>query len=193
MYLCPMKQNKELQVGMTVKVIKDTLTAIIARINGDKVTVESEDGFFYDFDRSELIPVKDWEPHLDSTKDLLQLAGESHVQGSGTQKKEKNPEAHREIDLHIHELTDSEAGMSSHDKLQLQLNTAKRELELALQEKRSRLIFIHGRGEGKLKIELKRLLDQYPAEHWDASYLKYGLGATEVRLYQKGSDPDNAL
>ena len=78
--------------------------------------------------------------------------------------------------------------MSSHDKLKLQLKTARRELELALQEKRSRLIFIHGRGEGKLKVELKQLLDRYPTEHWDASYQKYGQGATEVRLFHTRSE-----
>ena len=183
-----MEQNKELRAGMMAKVIQDTLTAKVLHIRGNRVTLESEEGFLYEYDRSELIPVKDWEPHLVPARDLLQLAGESPVQETGLPKKEKRVEECREVDLHIHELIDSERGMSSHDKIQLQLETARRELELALQEKRSRLIFIHGRGEGRLKIELKRLLDKYPTEHWDASYQKYGLGATEVRLYQKRSD-----
>ena len=74
MYLCHMEQDKTLRVGMAVKVIHDTLKARIVLVRGNRVTVECEDGFHYEFDRSELIPVKDWEPQLASAAEVLQLA-----------------------------------------------------------------------------------------------------------------------
>jgi dsDNA-specific endonuclease/ATPase MutS2 len=46
------------------------------------------------------------------------------------------------------------------------------------------VIFIHGIGEGVLKRELQYLLKKYPVDFYDASYQKYGLGATEVYIYQ---------
>ena len=36
----------------------------------------------------------------------------------------------------------------------------------------------------KPKSELQRLLGNYPVKYYDASYKKYGLGATEVYIYQ---------
>ena len=39
-------------------------------------------------------------------------------------------------------------------------------------------------GEGVLKSELQALLNKYPVKHYDASYKKYGLGATEVYIFQ---------
>jgi hypothetical protein len=53
-------------------------------------------------------------------------------------------------------------------------------------EKRiSRIVFIHGVGEGILKEELGYLLRRYDnLRYYDAEYQKYGLGATEVYIFQ---------
>ena len=64
----------------------------------------------------------------------------------------------------MHELIDSEKGMSNYDKLSLQLKTVQRELELAISKKQQKIIFIHGRGEGVLKKELRILCSKYPVE-----------------------------
>lgn len=74
--------------------------------------------------------------------------------------------------------------MSNYDKLSLQLNTAQKELELAIDKKQQKIIFIHGRGEGVLKKELRILCSKYPVEYHDASYTEYGMGATEVLIFQ---------
>ena len=57
-------------------------------------------------------------------------------------------------------------------------------LWLFLSKKIQRIVFIHGVGEGVLKTELQNLLNKYPVKYYDASYKKYGLGATEVYVYQ---------
>ena len=61
--------------------------------------------------------------------------------------------------------------MSSYDKLSLQLKTAKEALERAIHKKQQKIIFIHGRGEGVLKNELRTLFGKYPVDYHDASYL----------------------
>ena len=43
---------------------------------------------------------------------------------------------------------------------------------------------LRDKGEGVLKSELNYLLNNYPVAYYDASYKKYGLGATEVYVYQ---------
>ena len=74
--------------------------------------------------------------------------------------------------------------MDNFDMLNLQLETAKRKLEFAIQKRISKIVFIHGVGAGVLKTELHYLFNKYPVKYYDASYQKYGLGATEVYIFQ---------
>ena len=47
-----------------------------------------------------------------------------------------------------------------------------------------KVVFIHGVGEGVLKSELHFLFKKYSIQSYDASYQKYGQGATEVYINQ---------
>ena len=47
------------------------------------------------------------------------------------------------------------------------------------------VVFIHGVGEGVLRQELETLFRRYNnVQFYDADYKTYGLGATEVRIFQ---------
>jgi dsDNA-specific endonuclease/ATPase MutS2 len=47
------------------------------------------------------------------------------------------------------------------------------------------MVFIHGVGEGVLRQELETLLGRYSnVQFYDADYKSYGIGATEVRIFQ---------
>ena len=87
-----------------------------------------------------------------------------------------------EIDLHLHELLESTAGMSNHDKISFQLRHFEKCLDEAIERKMRRLIAIHGVGKGRLRDEIRSLLNARGIGYQDASYQKYGYGATEVRL-----------
>jgi dsDNA-specific endonuclease/ATPase MutS2 len=90
-----------------------------------------------------------------------------------------------EVDLHIHQLTNSTKHMNTYDMLTLQMDTAKRQLEFAIRKRIQKVVFIHGVGEGVLKTELEYLFGRYNnVKYYDADYQKYGLGATEVYIYQ---------
>ena len=90
-----------------------------------------------------------------------------------------------EVDLHIHQLVPSSKGMSNYDMLNIQMETAKRQLEFAIRKRIQKVVFIHGVGAGVLKEELNYLFKRYEnVKYYDADYQKYGLGATEVYIYQ---------
>ena len=99
-------------------------------------------------------------------------------------KKERNIPP-MEVDLHIEQLVDSTKNMTNYDMLTLQLETARRQLEFAIAQRIQRVVFIHGVGEGVLRTELEFLLGRYSnVTFYDAEYAKYGIGATEVYIYQ---------
>ena len=90
-----------------------------------------------------------------------------------------------EVDLHIHHLSKSTRGMTNYEMLNLQLDTARRQLEFAIRKRIPKIVFIHGVGEGVLRQELETLFGRYNnVKFYDADYKTYGLGATEVRVFQ---------
>ncbi len=90
----------------------------------------------------------------------------------------------KEVDLHLHELLEQDAGMSDHDKLEYQMEIFHKEIANALKENYRRIIFIHGVGKGSLRMkitqELQTKYKQYRFQ--DASFREYGYGATMVLL-----------
>ena len=175
-----MKFKVPFKIGDKVSVINDTLEGEIVQIDKETVTICSADGFHYKFLYHELVARKEW-------KNLIEtLEPESPVEPARKKPKSKSKKGEliTEVDLHIHELIDSEKGMSNFEKLSLQLETARKTLESSLAKKHQKIIFIHGRGAGVLKKELINLLSKYPVIYHDASYSEYGQGATEVILFQ---------
>jgi dsDNA-specific endonuclease/ATPase MutS2 len=90
-----------------------------------------------------------------------------------------------EVDLHAHELLESQRGMTNGDIVVYQLEHFERMLRNAEEKKVKRVIFIHGVGQGVLRQEIRRILNEYypHCEFMDAPYHIYGYGATEVRIH----------
>lgn len=99
------------------------------------------------------------------------------------EKKEKKDDI-LEIDLHIDKLLDDTTGMQPKDILDYQVSKFRQTMEAHKKEKGKRIVFIHGKGEGVLRKELwKRLTLEYPScDKQDASFLRYGFGATMVTI-----------
>ena len=90
-----------------------------------------------------------------------------------------------EVDLHIKQFVKTSRGMTNFDMLNLQLDTARGQLEFAIRERMPKMVFIHGVGEGVLKQELHTVLRRYNnVTFYDADYREFGLGATEVKIFQ---------
>ena len=89
-----------------------------------------------------------------------------------------------EIDLHIHQLTDNGRSLENHEIIQIQKTKFNQAITQAIQLKIKRLIVIHGVGKGILKQILLEELQGYDVkEFYDASYSKYGMGATEIIFF----------
>lgn len=89
-----------------------------------------------------------------------------------------------EVDLHIGELLDSPAGLSNTEMLQVQLKEFNRVMQENLSRKGTKIVFIHGKGEGVLRNALLKELN-YKYRHCDvqdASFREYGFGATQVTI-----------
>lgn len=98
--------------------------------------------------------------------------------------KSSKPSELREIDLHIHELLDAYEGMTAQEILDYQMDQFRREMERAMKEQVKKIVFIHGKGDGVLKAELRRELKHKYRKHQfqDASFQQYGFGATMVYI-----------
>lgn len=179
--------KNSVEVGMTVAVLDDTIKGIVAKVNGNDVTIES-DGFLLSFDKSELVIIKedqkDFSKYIDIGHDALIEKETSSIKRQSKKNVKLKNIPPMEVDLHINQLVKSTKNMSNYDMLTLQVETAKRQLEFAISKRIPRVVFIHGVGEGVLKKELEYLLRRYNLEVSDASFQKYGFGATEVYIYQ---------
>lgn len=97
-------------------------------------------------------------------------------------KKQKNEIV--EVDLHINELLDTTAGMSSGDIIEYQMEVFRETLDEYRKNKGQKIVFIHGKGDGVLKNAIvTELKNKYKGVYYqDASFKEYGFGATMITI-----------
>ncbi len=182
------------KLGDYVLVLDEDLSGVVNNIQGKTISIETNDGFLLDFQANELV-VKDKKESMASqifsNSNIDDVVSEKEIPKRKNQSKVRTKDRYEptmEVDLHINQLVNSSRGMANHDMLTLQLDTAKRKLEFAISKRIQKIVFIHGVGEGVLKMELDYLFGRYAnVKFYDANYQKYGLGATEVYIYQNAS------
>lgn len=177
----------EFKIGHTVAVLDEALSGTISGISGEDITLKDDDGMEYTFHHSEIVIVTESQHQLSKYSDINNPFLKEKAQENRSKKtvfKKVKTEVIFEIDLHIDKLRKSVKGMDNYDILSHQLEVARLKLEFAIRKKISKIVFIHGVGEGILKTELCYLLNKYPVKYYDAPYHTYGLGATEVYIYQ---------
>lgn len=171
--------------GQKVSFIDDAVTGVVLAIGQNMITIETEDGFTIEAQASELIAEEGFEMDLsDALIEEMKMAEEQQLKPKRTPSKREKTIPPLEVDLHAHNLTDNEKGMNKYDILNLQMDTARGQLEFAMRKGIQKIVFIHGVGEGVLRMELETLLSRYDVKFYDADYRKYGLGATEVYIFQ---------
>ena len=174
-------------IGKKVAVLDDILKGVIVSLNGQVVGIKDDDGMVYEYNQNELVVIEEDQHQLSKYSDINNPLFNDKLQDQkvkGSSFKKENNEVILEVDLHINQLIKSTTGMDNFEMLSLQLETAERKIEYAISKRISKIIFIHGVGEGVLKSELHYLFGRYPVRFYDASYKKYGLGATEVYVFQ---------
>ena len=176
-------------IGDKVSFLNEEGGGIIVKIlSKNTLLVQIEEGFEIPYNINEVLSVKKQsdktipKKEVESVKEVKKASAEFSKKDIREKKVTKKVELEIEIDLHIEELIDDTRGMTSGEKLEIQINRVQRELEKAILNKQTRKItFIHGVGVGRLKQEIYKILKTYDhIRFYDAPYRKYGFGATEV-------------
>lgn len=89
---------------------------------------------------------------------------------------------YHEVDLHIEELLDDTRGMDNAAIIRFQLQHFQRCIDEARRRRLWKFTAIHGIGKGVLKSEVRRVIAEEGLKFQDASYARYGYGATEVLM-----------
>ena len=173
------------QIGNIVRVIDEAIEGEIINISAQAITIRTIDDFDFEFQPDEIVVIKENQKELSRFSDINNSLLQEKLKESTTKKsvfkRDKN-EVILEVDLHMEQLVPSTRNLDTFDILNYQLRHAKDKLEWAMAKRISKIIFIHGVGDGILKKELLGLLKRYPVRFTDASFKKYGYGATEVSL-----------
>lgn len=176
----------DFSVGDSVDVLDEAISGHVTSLSGEMVTIMTEEGFPLQYHHRELVLAK---KGINVTNfEVAQIKKEKETPRKKTNLTTKSKERNApkmEVDLHIHQLVKSVKGLSNFDMLNIQLETAKRQLEFAMRKRIQKVVFIHGVGDGVLREELQYLFGKYDnLKFYDADYQKYGLGATEVYIFQ---------
>lgn len=188
--------KNKFQIGDKVRFLNAEGHGVVTKIIDDNnVELENEYGFEEVFTVSELVSESKKE---DYQTDNLAFSKQVNSKINADLKAQQTAELKRKfrhldaygqkdqdiIDLHIENLVDSHRGMSNFEILNIQMTHFRRFLNKSINKQHRKIVIIHGVGEGVLRQELRKELDNYfpNLEYYDASYQEFGMGATEIRL-----------
>lgn len=179
-----------LKPGDKIAVLDEDLEGKVIAVSGKDVKIETTEGFLLSFHERELIKMESdlpdvLPPDVGDLSEVIKQKESFKKRRSVRVKPKERTAPPMEVDLHIHKLVPKTGGLSNYEMLNIQMDTAKRQLEFAMKKRIQKVVFIHGVGEGVLKAELETLFHRYEnLKFYDADYQKYGLGATEVYIFQ---------
>jgi len=178
-----------MKIGDKVSAVDDAVNGVVTEIDGDLITINTEDDFELQYSEKELVVIGGFA--LEKEINFFQISQAiSEKEDNKPKKSQKVKSKERnlppmEVDLHINQLIKNSKSMSNYDMVTLQLDTAKRQLDFAISKRIQKIVFIHGVGEGVLRAELEFLFKRYDAlKFYDADFQKYGRGAVEVYIFQ---------
>ena len=170
------------KVGDKVSVLDVDCSGYITKIVDNTIYVTTDDGFEIPYSVEELvkIDIEIFNSSLIFTNPVKELSKNKSVIKKKEFKKNKKKSI-MVVDLHIDKIINSSKGLKNFDILTIQLETARKRLNFAISKKIKSLIFIHGVGDGVLKLELEYILRSYEnLKFFPANFRQYGDGATEV-------------
>lgn len=179
--------NKNFSIGDKVELIDDNVAGRVVKVETDEVTFETTDGFEMKVPATLLVKTdSDLEIDFEDEGLIKKLKSDLSPNTPRPSQKPKRQQPAMEVDLHIHQLTDKTTHLSNFEMLNMQLEHSRKKIEFAISKRIKRVVFIHGVGQGVLKAELQTLFRRYDKiEFYDADYQKYGLGATEIYIYNQ--------
>ncbi len=87
------------------------------------------------------------------------------------------------VDMHIWELVEDHSRMTNLEMLNIQLSYFEKCLQSAIDNHITKVVFIHGVGNGRLKQEISSIMDERDFLNYKpANMSEYGVGATQVNI-----------
>ena len=171
-------------IGDKVRFLNDIGEAEVMESRGEEVHVMRDDGFDAWYPQQELVRI-DRDDLLAKSVYTQEIRPKDQEVIQVSKSQTFTPSSNvMEVDLHIHNLVDNERLVSKDKMLDIQMYHARRAIDEARLRKVRRLVLIHGVGQGVLRTSIMKLLDGYDrVQYYDASYQKYGKGATEVEFW----------
>lgn len=179
-----------LKAGDKVAVLDEDMEGKVLSVSGSEVQIETSEGFLMSFSAQDLVKIEAalpdiLPPEVENFSEVIKEKEASKKRKSVRLKPKERHQPPMEVDLHIGKLVPKTGGLSNYEILNIQMDTARRQLEFAISKRIQKIVFIHGVGEGVLRAELETLFHRYEnIKFYDADYQKYGLGATEVYIFQ---------
>lgn len=179
----------DLKPGDYVVVIDENHAGKVIRINKDWVYFEDRDGFEYAYPKYQLIKKNKGEEAGFFTREkplIVKKEKDKANQNHSRIQLSYDFSASKPIfDLHLEDLSPDLNFSNNHESLLFQLRCAEEIIEQAEVSGCRNLVFIHGVGKGKLRQELRRMLNEKYSyiEYLDASYQQFGFGATEIIIH----------
>lgn len=164
--------------GNQVMLLDEVGIYVVIEVKNDgTIVIEDEHGF----DRS-CLP-QELSPYKENAFDHVEIETfeNRNVKINPFAKERKKAINNPVIDLHMEYLMDSHGHMSNHEIVMFQLDVCRREIDKHMERGTTQLVIVHGVGKGKLKEEVRYLLQSYPnIEFMDEHYAEKGIGATKV-------------
>ncbi|MDO4727370.1 MAG: Smr/MutS family protein [Bacteroidota bacterium] len=171
-----------MNIGNKVAVLDDDIQGVVIRIQDNRVTLLTDDGFELEYTAKELIV---FDSELLNTASVSRSVPKKEAESKPKYINKKQKTIEVSFDLHIEKLVKSTKGMQSFDMLELQIETAQRHIDFALEKRMPKIVLIHGVGDGRLRAEIEYMLRRYENVWFqEANYQRYGQGAIEINFKQ---------
>jgi hypothetical protein len=160
-----------MKIGDFVGVKHETTKGYVLTVDKDKVVIKTDDDFELTYLKRELIV---YQSDLDKDNSIIK-------KNLSNATSKKNVKKNKPIDLHY-----DGNYLKSNEILPYQISVFKKEINHAIQKKWVEITFIHGLGEGKLKLEIERILIKNGFNFSDAPYTQFGQDAAII-VYLKNN------
>lgn len=167
-----------MEIGDKVEIPKDGIKGTVTGMEADeKVVVTDEDGFDWTVPGEYVTPLPDLTETIAAYSRGKVRKGERSVEH-----KSKKQEETVVVDLHAERLIGNTSNWESADIKLHQLEKVRRTMRSHRKQKGLKIVFVHGKGDGKLREEVQKMLKkEFGCNPYDARYAEYGMqGATEV-------------
>ena len=203
--------SRAIEIGDKVRFLNEVGEGTVTKIlSGTLLMVEDQNGFEFQHERGELILIQNREEEkagyarvLPSVAEILQQEVSSE-QKRAIEKDFKDRYAQVdnrpasndavEVDLHMHQIVESQSGLDAGAMLELQLAHFERMLQIGVRQKTKRMVFIHGIGQGVLRHQIWSRIEQFYPDCTcrSADPRRFGNGATEVWIGESAMSRKNS-